>query len=151
MSHMDKLGAHLATIKDRIEIVGADHATRFGFTQVPNFILTNNKISRRRQAGLRHAAQIRLVTTTPAFPASRSWRRTWGQGSAACAATSDELRGRRLPGGQAARPRQDQPLPAAPDREEAGMMWQFQTGQYWPVWSGHNYRSRAAEFAGHSI
>ena len=33
-------------LKDRnIEIVGADLATRHGFTQVPNFILTNAEIS----------------------------------------------------------------------------------------------------------
>ena len=33
-------------LKDRnIEIVGADLATRHGFTQVPNFILTNSHIS----------------------------------------------------------------------------------------------------------
>jgi hypothetical protein len=33
-------------IKERnIEIVGADLATRHGFTQVPNFILTNSNIS----------------------------------------------------------------------------------------------------------
>jgi hypothetical protein len=33
-------------LKDRnIEIVGADLATRHGFTQVPNFILTNKDIS----------------------------------------------------------------------------------------------------------
>jgi hypothetical protein len=33
-------------IRDRnIEIVGADLATRHGFTQVPNFILTKNDIS----------------------------------------------------------------------------------------------------------
>lgn len=33
-------------IKERnIELVGADPATRFGFTQVPNFILTNAAIS----------------------------------------------------------------------------------------------------------
>ena len=38
---------HIADIiKDRsIEIVGADLATRYGFTQVPNFILTNANIS----------------------------------------------------------------------------------------------------------
>lgn len=45
MSVMNHMGAQLASIKDRIEIVGADNATRFGFTQVPNFILTNDKIS----------------------------------------------------------------------------------------------------------
>ena len=33
-------------LKERnIEIVGADLATRYGFTQVPNFILTNKDIS----------------------------------------------------------------------------------------------------------
>jgi hypothetical protein len=33
-------------LKDRnIELVGADPATRFGFTQVPNFILTKEDIS----------------------------------------------------------------------------------------------------------
>ncbi|AMN44722.1 helix-turn-helix domain-containing protein [Rhodoplanes sp. Z2-YC6860] len=33
-------------IKERnIELIGADPATRFGFTQVPNFILTNKHIS----------------------------------------------------------------------------------------------------------
>ncbi len=33
-------------IKERnIELVGADRATQFGFTQVPNFILTNGDIS----------------------------------------------------------------------------------------------------------
>jgi hypothetical protein len=40
-------GRHIGDIlKDRnIEIVGADLATRHGFTQVPNFILTNEGIS----------------------------------------------------------------------------------------------------------
>ena len=33
-------------IKERnIELIGADPATRYGFTQVPNFILTNKGIS----------------------------------------------------------------------------------------------------------
>lgn len=33
-------------IKERnIELIGADPATQFGFTQVPNFILTNKDIS----------------------------------------------------------------------------------------------------------
>lgn len=33
-------------LKERnIELVGADPATRYGFTQVPNFILTNEDIS----------------------------------------------------------------------------------------------------------
>jgi Helix-turn-helix domain len=43
----DRHDRHIGDIlKDRnIEIVGADLATRHGFTQVPNFILTNKDIS----------------------------------------------------------------------------------------------------------
>ena len=43
----DRTGRHIGDIlKDRnIEIIGADLATRHGFTQVPNFILTNEHIS----------------------------------------------------------------------------------------------------------
>lgn len=45
MEHAE--GRHIGDIlKDRnIEIVGADLATRHGFTQVPNFILTNKELS----------------------------------------------------------------------------------------------------------
>lgn len=47
MEHSE--GRHIADIlkarERNIEIVGADLATRHGFTQVPNFILTNNNIS----------------------------------------------------------------------------------------------------------
>jgi hypothetical protein len=42
---MEHLRNHLATIKRNIEIVGADPITKHGFTQVPNFILTNSDIS----------------------------------------------------------------------------------------------------------
>ena len=43
----DRTERHISDIlKDRnIEIIGADLATRHGFTQVPNFILTNERIS----------------------------------------------------------------------------------------------------------
>jgi hypothetical protein len=43
----DRTERHIGNIlKDRnIEIIGADLATRHGFTQVPNFILTNEYIS----------------------------------------------------------------------------------------------------------
>jgi hypothetical protein len=43
----DRTERHIGDIlKDRnIEIIGADLATRHGFTQVPNFILTNEHIS----------------------------------------------------------------------------------------------------------
>lgn len=42
---MDHIGAHLEQIARNIEIIGADPVTRHGFTQVPNFILTNKDLS----------------------------------------------------------------------------------------------------------
>ena len=42
---MDHIPRHLKNIERNIEIVGGDPATRLGFTQVPNFILTNKKLS----------------------------------------------------------------------------------------------------------
>lgn len=43
----DRRGRHISDIlKERnIEIIGADPATRYGFTQVPNFILTKKELS----------------------------------------------------------------------------------------------------------
>ena len=42
---MDHIAGRLNEIARNIEIVGADPATRFGFTQVPNFILKSGDIS----------------------------------------------------------------------------------------------------------
>ena len=42
---MDHIVSKLEAIKRNIEIVGADPATRYGFTQVPNFVLTNTALS----------------------------------------------------------------------------------------------------------
>ena len=42
---MEPITSRLAEIARNIEIVGADPATRFGFTQVPNFLLTNKELS----------------------------------------------------------------------------------------------------------
>jgi hypothetical protein len=42
---MEHIGGRLADIARNIEIVGADPATRHGFTQVPNFILTKKDLS----------------------------------------------------------------------------------------------------------
>jgi hypothetical protein len=42
---MDSINDRLKEIARNIEIVGADPATRHGFTQVPNFILTNKEVS----------------------------------------------------------------------------------------------------------
>jgi hypothetical protein len=42
---MEHIGKPLDAVMRNIEIVGADAATRFGFTQVPNFVLTHEGIS----------------------------------------------------------------------------------------------------------
>ena len=42
---MESINGRLLEIARNIEIVGADPVTRHGFTQVPNFILTNKELS----------------------------------------------------------------------------------------------------------
>ena len=42
---MEQIGRNVGNIARNIEIVGADPVTRHGFTQVPNFILTNEVLS----------------------------------------------------------------------------------------------------------
>ena len=42
---MDHIAANLEHTKRNIEIIGEDLVTRHGFTQVPNFILTNRDLS----------------------------------------------------------------------------------------------------------
>ena len=42
---MDHISGRLNDIKRNIEIVGADPVTRYGFTQVPNAILTNKDLT----------------------------------------------------------------------------------------------------------
>ena len=42
---MDHIAGRLNDIARNIELVGADPATRHGFTMVPNFILTNPELS----------------------------------------------------------------------------------------------------------
>ena len=42
---MEHIGAALAQTRRNIEIIGADPATRHGFTMVPNFLLTNKKLT----------------------------------------------------------------------------------------------------------
>lgn len=44
-SSMDHIAGALENARRNIEIVGADLATRYGFTQVPNFLLTNKDLS----------------------------------------------------------------------------------------------------------
>ena len=42
---MDHISGRLNQVARNIEIIGADPATRYGFTQVPNFILTSKDLS----------------------------------------------------------------------------------------------------------
>jgi hypothetical protein len=42
---MEHIGAKLENTKRNIEIIGADLVSLHGFTQVPNFILTNKELS----------------------------------------------------------------------------------------------------------
>ncbi|MBY0558557.1 helix-turn-helix domain-containing protein [Hyphomicrobium sp.] len=42
---MEHISSRLTELKRNIEIIGADPATRYGFTQVPNFVLTNKELS----------------------------------------------------------------------------------------------------------
>ena len=42
---MQHIAGQLANVQRNIEIVGADPVTRHGFTQVPNFVLTNKDLS----------------------------------------------------------------------------------------------------------
>jgi hypothetical protein len=42
---MDHIGANLENTRRNIEILGEDLVTRHGFTQVPNFLLTNKDLS----------------------------------------------------------------------------------------------------------
>ena len=42
---MEHIAGRIAELARNIEIVGADPVTRHGFTQVPNFILTNEVLS----------------------------------------------------------------------------------------------------------
>ena len=45
MVGMDHIGAALEQTRRNIEIIGADPATRHGFTMVPNFLLTNKSLT----------------------------------------------------------------------------------------------------------
>jgi hypothetical protein len=63
---MQPIAQRLAEIARNIEIVGADPATRYGFTQVPNFMLTNKELS----VGAKLESQLKIaarLATSDAF------------------------------------------------------------------------------------
>jgi hypothetical protein len=76
---MDHIAGRLDEIARNIEIVGADPATRFGFTQVPNFILTNPGLS--VGAKLAYAMLLKYAWTDQAvFPGQQKLAQDMGAG-----------------------------------------------------------------------
>ena len=76
---MDHIRAHLENTKRNIEIVGADPATRYGFTQVPNFVLTNKDLS--VGAKLAYAMLLKYAWTDDAcFPGQQKLAEDMGSG-----------------------------------------------------------------------
>ncbi len=76
---MDHIKAQLDITKRTIEIVGADPVTRHGFTQVPNFILTNKALS--VGAKLAYAMLLKYAWTDNAcFPGQQKLAEDMGSG-----------------------------------------------------------------------
>ncbi len=81
---MEHIGGHLENTKRNIEIVGADPMTRHGFTQVPNFLLTNKDLSVGTK--LTNAMLLKYAWADDAcFPGQQKLPRTSAPKSAACA------------------------------------------------------------------
>ena len=76
---MEHIAAQLETTKRNIEIVGADPVTRHGFTQVPNFVLTNKDLS--VGAKLAYAMLLKYAWTDDAcFPGQQKLAEDIGSG-----------------------------------------------------------------------
>lgn len=76
---MEHIAQRIAEIARNIEIVGADPATRYGFTQVPNFILTNSSLS--VGAKLAYAMLLKYAWTDDAvFPGQATLAQDMGAG-----------------------------------------------------------------------
>ena len=76
---MDHIGAQLENTKRNIEIIGADPVTLLGFTQVPNFILTNKHLS--VGAKLAYAMLLKYHwTNNDVFPGQQKLAEEMGSG-----------------------------------------------------------------------
>lgn len=76
---MEHIGPNLQNTKRNIEIIGADPVTRHGFTQVPNFILTNKDLS--VGAKLAYAMLLKYAWTDDAcFPGQQKLAEDIGSG-----------------------------------------------------------------------
>ena len=76
---MEHIAPQLEATKRNIEIVGADPVTRHGFTQVPNFVLTNKDLS--VGAKLAYAMLLKYAWTDDAcFPGQQKLAEDIGSG-----------------------------------------------------------------------
>src|SRR5690349_17267335 len=76
---MEHIGSALHSLKRNIEIIGADPVTRHGFTMVPNFLLTNKKLS--VGAKLAYAMLLKYAWTDDAcYPGQRKLANDMGSG-----------------------------------------------------------------------
>ena len=87
---MDHIAGRLDAIKRNIEIVGADPVTRHGFTQVPNFLLTNKNLS--VGAKLAYAMLLKYAWTDDAcFPGQATLATDMGAGERSVRTYLNEL------------------------------------------------------------
>ena len=87
---MEHIAANLAKIERNIEIVGADLVTVHGFTQVPNFILTNKDLS--VGAKLYYAMLLKYAREKDhCFPGQDTLAKDTGSGERSLRRYQDEL------------------------------------------------------------
>ena len=150
---MEQIGENIANIARNIEIVGADPATLHGFTQVPNFVLTNAKISVGAKLG--YAMLLKYAWGDNAcFPGQTKLAEDMGSGERSVRRYLDELeKAGLLEIEQRGLGKTNlyrlfltvQKLGAKPKRVADA------DRPNWPVKNGHTCRSATAKLAGHSI
>ena len=87
---MQHIGANIDKTARNIELVGADPATRDGFTQVPNFILTHPGLS--VGAKLAYAMLLKYAWSDDAcYPGQEKLAADMGAGTRSIRRYSDEL------------------------------------------------------------
>jgi hypothetical protein len=87
---MDHISGRLNEVARNIEIVGADPATRHGFTMVPNFILTHVQLS--VGAKLTYAMLLKYAWSDSAvYPGQETLARDMGSGERSVRRYLDEL------------------------------------------------------------
>ena len=106
---MEHIGANLENTKRNIEIIGADLVTLHGFTQVPNFILTNKELS--VGAKLYYAMLLKYAREKDyCFPGQQTLAEDMGSSERSVRTYQKELEDAGFLEVDTARPRQDEPL-----------------------------------------